>query len=158
MIIVNIVIHTASSLVPALALNLLAGLAEQQKASGSKAYFIHVSYSLFTCKAWASHWYGTNLIVDFGIECILCGDRLATRRHERFWSSLRDREAIGGFLLPPEGKMTLSQTTCAETDFPKTDVTITETAKKLGITSYIVVPSTVCRDPSKTALRISHLD
>jgi hypothetical protein len=39
-----------------LALNLLAGLAEQQKASGSKAYFIHVSYRFFTCKAWGSHW------------------------------------------------------------------------------------------------------
>ncbi|KAH9206114.1 hypothetical protein DL95DRAFT_488492 [Leptodontidium sp. 2 PMI_412] len=39
----NIVIHTASSLDPRLAFNLLTGLAEQQKASGSKAYFIHTS-------------------------------------------------------------------------------------------------------------------
>ncbi|KAH6699076.1 hypothetical protein BKA61DRAFT_741250 [Leptodontidium sp. MPI-SDFR-AT-0119] len=40
---INIVIHTASSLDPRLAFNLLTGLAEQQKASGSKAYFIHTS-------------------------------------------------------------------------------------------------------------------
>jgi hypothetical protein len=39
----------------------------------------------------------------------------------------------------------LFQTTYADSDFPKTDVTITETAKALGITSFIVVPSTVCR-------------
>lgn len=56
-IVVNIVIHTASSLDPRLAFNLLTGLAEQQKASGSKAYFIHVSYRFFICKAWSSHCY-----------------------------------------------------------------------------------------------------
>jgi hypothetical protein len=42
-------------------------------------------------------------------------------------------------------RLPLSQARCADIDFPKTDVTITETAKALRITSFIVVPSTVCR-------------
>lgn len=43
----------------------------------------------------------------------------------------------------------LSRTTCADCHFSKNDVTITETAESLGITSYIVVPSTVCKDSLK---------
>ncbi|KAG0644921.1 hypothetical protein D0Z07_9365 [Hyphodiscus hymeniophilus] len=122
---INIVIHTASSLVPTLALNLLAGLAEQQKASGSRAYFIHTSGLSAFCPetGWPQ-----GVMKD-------SGPIFETEKQLADSFSLRK-------VIPP-----LFQTICADSDFPKTDVTITETAKALGVTSFIVVPSTVCRDP-----------
>ncbi|PVH69124.1 NAD(P)-binding protein [Cadophora sp. DSE1049] len=101
---INIVIHTASSLDPTLAFNLLAGLAEQQKASGSKAYFIHTSgLSAFCPKTgWPE------------------GDMKDSGPIFETEKQLEDSFALR-----------------------KTDVSITETAKALGVTSFIVVPSTV---------------
>lgn len=49
-------------------------------------------------------------------------------------------------------KLSLYQAERANSEFLQADVTITETAKALGITSYIVVPSTVCRFSFKGCL------
>ncbi|KAH7407104.1 hypothetical protein BKA64DRAFT_571722 [Cadophora sp. MPI-SDFR-AT-0126] len=101
---INIVIHTASSLVPNLAFNLLAGLAAQQKASGSKAYFIHTS--------------------GLSAFCVNTG-----------WPEGDMKDS--GPIFETEKQLADSF------DLRKTDVAVTETAKALGITSFIVVPSTV---------------
>ncbi|KAK0100568.1 hypothetical protein ONS95_007026 [Cadophora gregata] len=101
----NVVIHTASSLDLNLGLNLLAGLAEQQKRSGSQAYFIHPSgLSAFCPKTgWP--------------EAVMQGSGPIFDTEKQFADSFAIRNV---------------------------DVTIFETAKSLGITSFIVVPSTVC--------------
>ncbi|PMD21477.1 NAD(P)-binding protein [Hyaloscypha hepaticicola] len=101
---INIVVHTASSLDLTLALNLLAGLAEQQKASESNAYFIHTSGLSAFCP-------------------------------ETGWPQ---------GVMKDSGPIFETEKQLADSfSLRKTDVTITETAKELGITSFIVVPSTV---------------
>ena len=92
---VNIVIHTASSIDPALALNLVTALGKQKEASGEQTYFIHVSKVLTVASV-------THNDSDLRTERVLSADGLAIGRDQGH-GGVRNREATGGLLPYPKG-------------------------------------------------------
>lgn len=78
---VSIVVHTASSIEPNLALHLITALGKRREVTGEETYFLHVSTFSITSPA-------VHYEIDLGIERLLRKNRLASREDQRYRPNL----------------------------------------------------------------------